>query len=207
MNGLARESSWMSSIITNSEAWKFPSPTWPTMGAMIPPVAPKAPSAVGRLMTKASFLRDLLRERGPIARDGCLDDLLHVLLEKVALCRELPSRRAHLGTVVGLVPIALGKRPARIASLRARCLVRCEPEGEPIHWHDLLGRSGDGIAWVPAGVCADRHCDIGHADACRLVAIGVHGGDESRIDGALLRGIAANAGGLVATHIDGSDEG
>src|SRR4249920_2558051 len=66
----------------------------------------------------------LLSDRNPIACDGRLDDMLHVLLEKVALRHELQRRRAHFGTVVGLVPVALGNRSARVASRYACCLVR-----------------------------------------------------------------------------------
>src|SRR5262245_65312418 len=52
-------------------------------------------------------LPTLLRDCGPIARDGRLDDTLHVLLKEVALDRELKGRGTHLGDVVGLIPVPL----------------------------------------------------------------------------------------------------
>src|SRR5262245_22397822 len=113
----------------------------------------------------------------------------------------------HLGAIVRLVPVALGERSARIASRLARCLVWREPEREAVHWNDLLGRTRHGIAGVPAGMRADRHRDVGHANAPRLVAISIHRTDESWIERSLLRGKTANPHRLVTPQIHGPDEG
>src|SRR5262245_34191092 len=103
------------------------------------PGLPGSSQAVKEMLGMCATLGQLLRDRSPIARDSRLDDTVHVLIEQVAVCRELQCRCANLGPVIGLVPVALGERSARISSRCAGYLVRREPERKPVHWNDLLG--------------------------------------------------------------------
>src|SRR5215467_11235046 len=72
--------------------------------------------------------RQLLRDCGAIARERRFDDTIHVLLKEVAVGHEPQSRRTHLADVIGLILVTLCERSAWVASRRARCLIRREPE-------------------------------------------------------------------------------
>ena len=90
-----------------------------------------------------------------------LDGDADIFFKQVAIGHQRQRGGADPGLVIFGVDITLRDGLSWIAVSFTLVGVRREVEREPVHGHDLIGRAGLRVAWIPASVTGHRHADVG----------------------------------------------
>src|SRR3989442_10640149 len=120
----------------------------------------------------------------PIPPSGCLlNNAGNVLGPKISLRGEIIGRRGDAAEVVLFILITFLDRGSLIAAALAFGAYAGEWDERTGSRGHHVDRSRAIVIQIPPGECCQRHEKFGHADAGKIVAIGIGLRDESRVSG------------------------